>query len=187
MVMSTRPSLVFALGSNRDYGERVAGGLGVALSNYEERQFADGERKLRPLVEVCGQEVFVVAALHDEPGHSPRDKLCDLLFFIATLKDAGAESVAAIVPYLCYARADRRTAPGDPLALRYVAQLFETVETDRVLAIDVHEPAAFENAFRLPTRHLEAGLAFAQHFVTRFGREKFAVVSPDPGGLKRAE
>ncbi|MFL5268623.1 MAG: hypothetical protein ACJ8AH_18860, partial [Stellaceae bacterium] len=67
--------------------------------------------------------------------------------------------------------------------------LFEAVETDRVLAIDVHEPAAFENAFRLPTRHLEAGLAFAQYFVTRFGphREKFAVVAPDPGGLKRAQ
>jgi ribose-phosphate pyrophosphokinase len=189
MTTSPRLPIVFALGSSRDYGERVAGGLGVGLSDYEERQFADGERKLRPLVEVCGQEVFVVAARHDEPGHSPRDKLCDLLFFIGTLKDAGADSVAAIVPYLCYARADRRTAPGDPLALRYVAQLFETVETDRVLAIDVHEPAAFENAFRLPTRHLEAGLAFAQYFVTRFGphREKFAVVAPDPGSLKRAQ
>jgi ribose-phosphate pyrophosphokinase len=78
MTTSPRLPIVFALGSSRDYGARVAGGLGLALSDYEERQFADGERKLRPLVEVCGQEVFVVAALHDEPGHSPRDKLCDL-------------------------------------------------------------------------------------------------------------
>jgi ribose-phosphate pyrophosphokinase len=90
------------------------------------------------------------------------------LFLTAALKDAGARSVTAVIPYLCYARADRRTAPGDPLALRYIAQLFEAVKADRVLAIDVHDPAAFENAFRLPTRHVEAGLAFAQHFVTRF-------------------
>ena len=187
--MSTQSSLVFALGSSRGYGERVAGGLGLSLSRHEERQFGDGERRLRPGVDVRGREVFVIATLYDEPGHSPGDKLCDLLFFIGALTDAGAGLVTAAVPYLCYTRADRRTAPGDPLALRYVAQLFEAVRTDCVVALDVHEPAAFENAFRVPTRHLEAGLAFAQHFVMHFGsfRAKFAVVAPDPGGLKRAQ
>lgn len=189
MMIDHRTPILFALGTSGDYGERVAGGVGLELSPLEERQFADGERKLRPGVDVCGREVFVIASLHGEPGNSPRDKFCDLLFFIAALKDAAAATVTAAIPYLCYARADRRVAPEDPLTLRYVAQLLEAVGADRIFAIDVHEPAAFENAFRLPSRHLEAALAFAQYFVPRFGarREDFAVVAPDPGGLKRAQ
>jgi ribose-phosphate pyrophosphokinase len=185
-----RPTpILFAPGASRDYGERVAGGLGLAPSDHEEHEFADGERKLRPLVDVRRREVIVVAALYGEPGRSPRDKLCDLLFFIAALKDAAAASVTAVIPYLCHARADRRTAPGDPLALRYTAQLLEAVGTDRVLAIDVHDVAAFENAFRIPVTHLETAPAFVQYFLTSFGvhRQDFAVVAPDPGGLKRAQ
>jgi len=123
-----------------------------------------------------------------DPYH-PDLVLCDLLFFIAALKDAAAGSVTAVIPYLCHARADRRTAPGDPLTLRYTAQLLEAVGTDRVLAVDVHDVAAFENAFRIPAAHLETAPAFVQYFLTRFGvhREDFAVVAPDPGGLKRAQ
>jgi ribose-phosphate pyrophosphokinase len=184
-----RVPILFALDGCRDYGELVAGGLGLSLSNHVETRFADDERKLQPLVDVRGREVFVISALHSEPGNSPRDKLCNMLFFIGALKDAAVASVTAVIPYLCYARADRRDVPTDPLTLRYVAQLFEAVGTDRVVAIDVHDPAAFENAFRVPTTHLEATLAFVQHFVTRFDAQQqdFAVVAPDPGGLKRAQ
>src|SRR5579884_3770316 len=71
-----RPTpILFALGAGRDYGERVAGGLGLALSDHEEREFADGERKLRPLVDVRRRAAIVVAPLYGEPGRSPRDKL----------------------------------------------------------------------------------------------------------------
>jgi hypothetical protein len=53
----------------------------------------------------------------------------------------------------------------------------------------VHEPAAFEDAFRLPARHLKAALASVQYFGSRFAgrREHFAVVGSGPSGLKRAQ
>jgi ribose-phosphate pyrophosphokinase len=103
-----RVPLLFALDGCRDYGELVAGGLGLSLSNHVETRFADGERKLQPLTDVRGREVFIISALHSEPGNSPHDKLCNMLFFIGALKDAAAASVTAVIPYLCYARADRR-------------------------------------------------------------------------------
>jgi hypothetical protein len=56
--------------------------------------------------------------------------------------------VTAIVPYLCYARKDRRTKPNDPVTTRYIAAMFESVGTDAIVALEVHNPAAFENAFR---------------------------------------
>jgi hypothetical protein len=142
----------------------------------------------RPDVDVQGRIVFVVASLYGEPTCSVHDKLDDLLFFIGALKDAAADHVTAITPYLCYARQDHRIASGDPLALRYLAQLFEAIGTDRFVAIDVHNRASFENAFRIPIDHLEAAPLLSAELVSSFGldREDLVVVSPDIGGVKRA-
>ena len=82
---------------------------------------------------------------------SANDKLCRLLFFIGALKDAGAARVTAVTPYLCYARKDRRTKPNDPVTTRYIAGMFESVGTDCVVTLEVHNPVAFENAFRCRT------------------------------------
>ena len=99
--------------------------------------------------------------ISDESVH---DKLCKLLFFIATLKDSGAQRVTAIVPYLCYARKDRRTKARDPVTMRYVASLFEAVGVDRVVTIDVHNLQAYQNAFRCKTEHIEAQNLFVSYF-----------------------
>lgn len=178
---------LFALDASRAFGERVSGHLGVALSAHEEREFEDGEHKSRPLVNVRGQDVYAIHSLYAEPGVSVNDKLVRLLFFLGALRDAGAERVTAVVPYLCYARKDQKSKPRDPVTTRYVAELFEAVGADRVVTLDVHNVAAFQNAFRCRTEHLEARKLFAEHFAALLGGEAAAVVSPDVGGVKRAE
>jgi ribose-phosphate pyrophosphokinase len=70
---------------------------------------------------------------------------------------------------------------------RYMAQLLEAVGTDRVLTLDVHNLAAFQNAFRCHTDHLEAKKLFVEHFAARITDAELVVVSPDVGGVKRAE
>src|SRR5690606_24207103 len=77
--------------------------------------------------------------------------------------------------------------PRDPVTTRYVAALFEAIRTDRVVTIDVHNLAAFQNAFRCVTEHLEAKALFARHFAEQCRGEEVVVVSPDVGGIKRAE
>jgi ribose-phosphate pyrophosphokinase len=178
---------VFALTASHGLGARVAARLGLPLARHEERPFEDGEHKARPLENVRGRDAFVIESLYGEPGMSANDKLCRLLFFIGALKDASAHSVTAIAPYLCYARKDRRTKSRDPVATRYVARLFEAVETDRVVTLDVHNLAAFENAFRCRIDHLEAQGLFVEHFAPKVGSAEAVVVSPDVGGVKRAE
>jgi len=178
---------LFALSESRALGESIGAALGLPLSAHEERDFEDGEHKTRPLENVRGCEVFVIQSLHSEPGKSVNDKLCRLLFFIGALKDASARSVTAVLPYLGYARKDRKTKARDPVTTRYVAQLLETVGTDRVLTLDVHNLAAFQNAFRCPTDHLEAKNLFVEHFAARVQDLDLVVVSPDIGGVKRAE
>jgi ribose-phosphate pyrophosphokinase len=177
---------LFALNATAELGGRIAQALGRPLATHEEREFEDGEHKARPLEAVRGADVYVVQSLHSGPEASPNDKLCRLLFFIGALKDAGAARVTALVPYLCYARKDRRTKVNDPVTTRYVAGLFEAVGTDAIVTIDVHNPAAFENAFRCEAVNLTAAPLFVD-YARALGDESLCVVSPDPGGVKRAE
>ena len=178
---------LFALDANRDLAKKVAHLLHLELAPHEERRFEDGEFKIRPLTNVRNKDVFVISSLHSEEEASVSDKLCRLLFFIGALKDAGARSVTVVAPYLCFQRKDRQTKPRDPVATRYLAQLLEAMGTDRVMTIDAHNLAAYQNAFRCDSEHLDAQALFARHFRRLVGKEEVAVVSPDIGGEKRAE
>ena len=177
---------LFAMHGNGALGEAVARHLGQDLSDHEERDFEDGEHKTRPLFAVGGADVYVLHSLHGGPSQSPNDKLCRLLFFIGALKDNGAARVTAVAPYLCYARKDRRTKPHDPVTTRYLAAMFEAAGADAVVTLEVHNPAAFENAFRCRTVTLPATPLFID-YVRSLPAERFCVVSPDTGGAKRAE
>lgn len=185
--MASEDLVLFALEASRPFGEKVSAALGVELSAHEERDFEDGEHKSRPLVNVRGRDVFVVHSLYGDSEQTANDKLCRLLFFLGALRDASAARLTAVVPYLCYARKDRKTKSRDPVTTRYVAQLFEAIAVGRVVTLDVHNLAAFQNAFRIRTDHLEARRLFVQHFVPIVGDAEVAVVSPDIGGIKRAE
>jgi ribose-phosphate pyrophosphokinase len=167
--MNTESVAVFALAASRGLGESICGHLGLTLSAVEEREFEDGEHKTRPLVSVRGRDVFVVHSLHGDEQQNVNDKLCRLLFFLGALRDASAARVTALIPYLCYARKDRKSKARDPVTTRYVAGLFEAMGVDRIVTIDVHNLAAFQNAFRLRTEHLEAKNLFVAHFAPILG------------------
>jgi ribose-phosphate pyrophosphokinase len=178
---------LFALNASRDFAEGVGRHLGISLAQHEERDFEDGEHKARPLVNVRGRDVFVIQSLYGDRRQSVNDKLCRLLFFVGALRDAAASRVTAVAPYLCYARKDRKSQPRDPVTTRYVAGLFEAVGTDRILTMDVHNPAAYQNAFRCHTDHLEAAPLFVDYFAALPAADELVVLSPDVGGVKRAE
>jgi ribose-phosphate pyrophosphokinase len=178
---------VFTLRSGRPFGERVAERLGLPLGDHEEREFEWGQHKARPTESVRGRDVYVVQSLHGDFEQSVNDKLIRFLFFLGALRDAAAERITAVVPFLCYSRKDRKTKSRDPVTTRYVAGLFEAVGVDRVVTLEAHNVAAFQNAFRCRTEHLEAHRLFAEHFAERLGERDVAVVSPDVGGIKRAD
>src|SRR3990172_12607831 len=178
---------LFALNHSHEFGQRVATSMGVTLGKHEEREFEDGEHKARPRENVRGTDAFVIHSLYSDEEKSVNDKLIRLLFFLGALKDAGASRTTAVIPYLCYARKDRKTKSRDPLSSRYVAGLLESVRVDCVVTLDVHNLSAYQNAFRCHTEHLEAKKLFIEHFTPLVKHEEVVVVSPDTGGIKRAE
>lgn len=173
--------------SSAYFGELISKELRVHISEHEEREFEDGEHKARPLENVRNQDAYVIDSLYSDEEQSVNDKLCRLLFFIGSLKDAAAQKVTAVVPYLCYARKDRKTKPRDPVTTRYIARLFEAVGTDAIVTSDIHNIQAFQNAFSIPCENLEAGKLFAEYLAPLMMNEETVIMSPDFGGIKRAE
>ncbi|GAB6067853.1 ribose-phosphate pyrophosphokinase [Methylothermus subterraneus] len=180
--------LLFALQGFREYGRRLAAHLGLSLGEHEERAFEDGEFKIRPLESVRGRHAFVLGSLHSEPTLSVNDKLLRLLMFTGALRDASAREITLVLPYLAFARKDRRSQARDPVSLRYLAQMIEAVGADRVVTLEVHNPAAYQNAFRCIAEHLDSFPIFLDWLLTVLPPgEPLTVVSPDTGGYKRAQ
>lgn len=184
--MSNIGPVVFALNTCRSFGEAVASSAAMELMAHEEREFEDGEFKIRPLVSVRNRDVFVIQSLYDDGEQSVCEKLCRLLFFVGALRDACAERITLVLPYLCFARKDQKSRSRDPVTTRYIASMMESVGADLVVTMDVHNLAAFQNAFRIPTEHLEARRLFVEHLSRLVQDVDVVVVSPDVGGLKRA-
>jgi ribose-phosphate pyrophosphokinase len=180
-------NLLFALSESRGLGADIARLASIELAPLEERPFEEGEFKLRPLVSVRDRTVFVLETLAGTADAPVAQRLVRLLFLLFGLRDAGAARTIALVPYLSYARKDRRTQLRDPVNTRYVAQLLEATGFARLVALDVHNPAALDNAFRTPVDHLSALPMFVDHFARRLQGADLVVASPDVGGIKRVQ
>jgi ribose-phosphate pyrophosphokinase len=178
---------IFGLNETGNFARRLAQHLDVRLASHEERDFPDGEFKIRALDAVGGEHAVVCQSLAADGRLSCADKLVRLLVFCGSLEDAGAREVTALVPYLAYWRKDRRTQPRDPVTTSYLARLIEAVGIDTVVTIDAHNIATFENAFRCRKEHLQAAAAFAEHFAPVVAAaSRIVVLSPDAGGEQRA-
>ena len=185
--MSESNLQVFALNSGRAYGESVCREIGIPLAAHEEREFEDGEHKARALESVRGRDVFVVQSLYGDADQSVDDKLVRLLLFVGALRDASAARVTVVAPYLAYSRKDQKSKLRDPVTTRYVATFFEAAGTDCIVTMDVHNLAAYQNAYRCRTEHLAAAPLFVRHLLPQLASADLAVVSPDAGGIKRAD
>jgi ribose-phosphate pyrophosphokinase len=181
------PPLLVALDESGALGRAIAHEARVTLAPVEQRSFEEGEFKLRPLVSVRDRDLFVVQSLAGCADVPVAQRLVRLLFLLFGLRDAGARRLTVLIPYFAYARKDRRTQPRDPVNMRYVAQLLEATRIDRLIAVDVHNPAAFDNAFRIPTDHLSAAPMLVEHFARALNASQLVVASPDVGGIKRAQ
>lgn len=180
-------TMLYSLDKQSVLANALADKLNLTIAAHEERDFEDGEHKLRPLSDPRGADAYVLASLHGDTLHSPNDKLVRLLMFIACLREHGAARVTAVLPYLAYARKDCQTKAFDPLSMRYVAQLLESVGTAQVIALEAHNVSAFQNAFRCNHSHLEAHRVFNDIAMELAADVPLAVASPDPGGVKRAQ
>lgn len=177
---------VFGLNGSRGFASEVARFLSIPLSPTVEKEFDDKESYARADENVRGSDVYVVSSLYGDDEKTAGEKLTALAFFCGSLRDASAGRVTVVAPYLAYARQDRKTESRAPIGTKYVATILEAMGVDRLLTMDVHNLAAFQNAFRIPTDNLEVRNLACDHIAKKGDFSKPLVcLSPDTGGMGR--
>jgi ribose-phosphate pyrophosphokinase len=173
--------MVFAGNANRSLAREVVSRLRLPLSKAIVDRFSDGEVNVEIIDSVRGADVFVI-----QPTCTPgNDNLLELLLMIDAFKRASASRVTAVMPYMGYARQDRRSmAARVPISAKVVANMISTAGADRVLTMDLHADQ-IQGFFSIPVDNIYASPVLLGD-VWRHKYEDLMVVSPDVGGVVRA-
>ena len=175
-------SLAILAGSaNPTLAHAIAGLLGVAMGKSEVERFPDGEIHVEIRDTVRGHDVYLV-----QPTSPPADRhLLELLLLADACRRAGGLRLTAVVPYLGYARQDRRARGREAVGARVVADLFRAGKIDRVVAVDLHS-GALEGFFAMPVEHLTAVPLLAEALRPSLDPQS-VIVAPDLGAAKLAD
>ena len=178
---SVTPMKLMTGNANRPLAQAIAAYLDTALSGASVRRFADEEIFVEINDNVRGEDVFVIQST----GFPANDNLMELLIMIDALKRASARRITAVIPYLGYARQDRKPGPRTPISAKLVANLITVAGANRVLSVDLHA-GQIQGFFDIPTDNLYAAPVMSADIDARFAGENLMVVSPDVGGVVRA-
>lgn len=149
--------------------------------------FSDGEIHFELKSSVRGKDVYIVQSLCTPVN----DHVMELLIATDAARRAGASRVTAVVPYMGYARQDRRANDSrSPITARLVAKLMESSGIDQMITFDLHSLQA-EGFFDIPivnitTQRMQA--RFVDELIVNDALSGFPIlVSPDSGGVGRTQ
>ncbi len=138
----------------------IAKYLELPLSGRDVTLFPNDNLFIRLHKSVRGQDVYVIQTT-SRPVHR---NLMELLIMLQTLRLDSAGRVTAVVPYMCYARSDKKDKPRVPITARLVADMIEIAGADRYMTLDLHAgqiqgffsiPGDVLTAFHILTAHVE--------------------------------
>jgi ribose-phosphate pyrophosphokinase len=177
-----KPGIALAAGdAHPQLAQDLARLCGAVLVPTAISAFADGETRVRIEADVADADLYVV-----QPTSTPTsERLMTLALIADAARGAGAARITAVVPYFGYARQDVRKDAAEPRSARVAARLLASAGVDRIVVLELHSPA-LESAFDLPVVQLDADELMLP-VVRGWGAADLTVVSPDAGGLKRAQ
>ena len=175
-------SLMLCTGNaNPALAASIAKHLQVSLGKVVVGAFSDGEIMVEVAENVRGRDAIVI-----QPTCAPtNDNFMELLIMVDALRRASAQSITAVVPYLGYARQDRRPRSARvPVTAKVVANMITHVGTTRLLTVDLHAEQ-IQGFFDIPMDNVYASPVLLGD-IWKHEYEDLMVVSPDVGGVVRA-
>ena len=158
--------------------------LGIKPLNATVKNFANGETYVNIKEgELRGKDVYLMPS----GGKNVNDNLMETYLKADAARRAGAARVIAVMPNYDYARQEKRTEKGEPIAAKLNMDLLKTSGVDEVITEDLHTPAIegfASNGIRIT--HLES-LPLIKEYIENKKLEDVVIVSPDVGGTKRAD
>ncbi|MFZ9962970.1 MAG: ribose-phosphate pyrophosphokinase [Burkholderiales bacterium] len=179
--MSYDSLMVFTGNANPELASEVAKHLNIGLGKATVGRFSDGEVMVELLENVRGRDIFVL-----QSTCTPTDaNLMEIMLMVDALKRSSAGRITAAIPYLGYARQDRRSRSARvAISAKVVANCLQVAGVDRVLTMDLHADQ-IQGFFDIPVDNVYAAPILLGD-IWKNNHSDLIVVSPDVGGVVRA-
>ncbi len=172
---------LFAGTASPELASQIADYLHQPLSGRDVVQFPNENLFVRLHSSVRGQDVYVIQTT-TAPVHR---NLMELLIMLQTLRLDSAGRVTAVVPYLAYARSDKKDKPRVPITARLVADMIEVAGADRYMTLDLHA-GQIQGFFSIPGDVLSAFHILTEYLLGLLPEMKDpVVVAADLGFAKK--
>ena len=179
--MSLVNVILFSGNANPKLAREIAGHLNLPLGEIEVGRFSDGEIMVEVAENVRGRDVFILQSLCAPTN----DNLMELLIIADALRRASAARITAVIPYMGYARQDRRPRSARvPITAKVVAGMISASGIHRTLTVDLHADQ-IQGFFDMPLDNVYASPVLLGD-IWKHKYERQIVVSPDVGGVVRA-
>lgn len=174
IVLSSSPS---------DLEKSIIAHLGIQPTLAITKKFANGETYINILDDMQNKDVFIMQTA----GCSINDNLMEIYLKADACKLMGARKIIVVMPNFPYARQDRKTETGEPISAKLNIALLKTSGVDSVITIDIHSAAVRNFGKEINMTELSSLKVIAEYFENKgFNKADLCVVSPDTGGVKRA-
>jgi ribose-phosphate pyrophosphokinase len=172
---------VFTGNANPGLAQDIARNLMQPLGRALVGRFSDGEIQVEIMENVRGRDVYLVQSTCPPAN----EHLMELLVMADACRRASAGRITAVIPYLGYARQDRRQrAMRVPITAKLVADMIGRAGVNRVLTVDLHADQ-IQGFFDIPVDNVYASPVLLGE-VWKQKYDNMIVVSPDVGGVVRA-
>ena len=142
-------------------------GSGLLISEF--RKFPDGELYTR-IMEDIGQEVTIIQSTVSDTDYVALLQLIDAC--------SEASRVNVVIPYMGYARQDKRFNKGEPISARALAR---TIKADNVFTVNIHDRSVIEY-FDAKAFDLDATPMIGKYIKNMEFRDPL-IIAPDDGAI----
>ena len=165
-----------------DLAQKIADYLELPLCGRDVITFPNDNLFVKLHGSVRGQDCYVIQTT-PAPVHR---NLMELLIMIQTLRLDSAARITAVIPFLCYARSDKKDQPRVPITARLVADMIEVAGADRYITMDLHA-GQIQGFFSIPGDILTAFYSLTDYFKSiQPNLHAPVVVTADLGFAKKA-
>lgn len=171
---------LFAGHASKELGQEISDYLNIPLGEYERTIFPNENIFIQLKQSVRGQDVYIIYNMCP-PLH---ENIFEMLLMIDTLKRDSAGRINLVLPYLPYARSDKKDQPRVGIAARLLANLIEAAGADRYMTIDLHA-GQIQGFFNIPGDALTAFHILSSYVLSKQIPD-LVVCSTDLGYAKKA-
>ncbi len=172
---------LFAGTASPDLARGIARYLDIPLSEHQVKHFPNDNLWVQLGCSARGQDTYVIQTT-SRPTHR---NLMELLITLQTLRLDSAGRVTAVVPYMCYARSDKKDKPRVPITARLVADMIEVAGADRYMTLDLHA-GQIQGFFSIPGDVLSAFHILSEYILDQRDQlENPVVLTADLGFAKK--